>query len=432
MQNLNQYLGRSSINGAAPLTEPVNWGRDMRKAIISLILLMTPLAPAPALAADASALKDGAPDQYIVVPGDTLWGISGRFLKDPWKWPDVWRMNQEQLRNPHRIYPGDVIVLDRSGAEIQLRLLKADDPAAVAAAAAAAAPAAAPLRDTVKLSPRPRAQPLADKAIPAIPPSVIEPFLSRPLVVGQDELDSAPVVLANQENRVAIGAGNVAYAQGLGYDKGDVWQVFRRGDALVDPETDEVLGYQATYLGEARVIRRGDPATIEITKSAQEIYVGDRLLPAAKEVPTFSYVPRAPWRPVRGRIMSTYASLGETGPLGIVALSKGSKDGLEVGHVLAIYRNQSTLSFGSRMAPLYGAQGLTGNDSPRAYYTEEITPRDAPLYQRGRRITEADAAKLPDERFGLVMVFRTFDRAAFGLVMQASRPVAVNDLVTNP
>ncbi len=402
----------------------------MRKAIISLILLMTPLAPA--LAADASALQEGAPDQYIVVPGDTLWGISGRFLKDPWKWPEVWRMNQEQLRNPHRIYPGDVIVLDRTGAELRLRLLKGDDPAAIAAAAAAAAAPAAPPRDTVKLSPRVRAEPLADKAIPAIPPSAIEPFLSRPLVVGQDELDSAPVVLANQENRVAIGAGNVAYAQGLGYDKGDVWQVFRRGDALIDPDTDEILGYQAIYLGEARVIRRGDPATIEITKSAQEIYAGDRLLPAAKEVPTFSYVPRAPWKPVRGRIMSTYGSLGETGPLGIVALSKGSKDGLEVGHVLAIHRSQSTLRYGTRMAPLYGTQGFAMNDSPRAYYSEEITPRDAPLYQRGRRITEEEAAKLPDERFGLVMVFRTFDRAAFGLVMQASRPVAVNDLVTNP
>ena len=411
----------------------------MRKAIISLILLMTPLAARPALAADASVLREGAPDQYIVVPGDTLWGISGRFLKDPWRWPDLWRMNQEQLRNPHRIFPGDVIVLDRTGAEVQLRLLKADDPAAAAAAAAAGAPGVAaptptpvPPRDTVKLGPRVRAEPLADKAIPAIPPSVIEPFLSRPLVVGQDELDSAPRVLANQENRVAIGAGSIAYVQGLDSDRGLVWQVFRRGDALVDPDTSETLGYQAIYLGEARVTRRGDPATIEITRSSQEIYAGDRLLPAAKEIPTFSYVPRAPWRPVRGRVVSTYGNLGETGPAGIVALSKGARDGLEVGHVLAIYRSQSTLAYGTRMAPLYGAQGLTGDDSPRPYYSEDITPRDAPLYQRGRRITAEDAAKLPDERFGLVMVFRTFDRAAFGLVMRASRPVAVNDLVTNP
>ncbi|HSE00529.1 MAG TPA: LysM peptidoglycan-binding domain-containing protein [Burkholderiales bacterium] len=383
------------------------------------------------MAADASALQEGAPDQYVVVRGDTLWGISGRFLKDAWRWPEVWRMNQEQLRNPHRIFPGDVIVLDREGAEVRLRLVRPEDAAAVPVPGAAPTPVAP--RDTVKLSPRTRAEPLADKAIPAIPPSAIEPFLSRPLVVGRDELDSAPSVLATQENRVAIGAGSVAYAEGLDSEKGLDWQLFRRGDALIDPDTDETLGYQATYLGEARVIRRGNPATLEITKSAQEIYTGDRLLPAAKERPTFSYVPRAPAKQVRGRIMSIYPNnVGETGPLGIVALSKGSNDGLEVGHVLAIYRSQNTLRYATRMAPLYGRQGLSGSDSPRSYYEERITPRDAPLYERGRRITVDEARKLPDERYGLVMVFRTFDRASFGLVMNASRPVEVNDVVTNP
>ena len=395
----------------------------MRKAIISLILLMTPLVSV--LAADAGDLKEDAPDRYIVVPGDTLWSISGRFLKDVWKWPEVWRMNQEQVRNPHRIYPGDVIVLDRSGGAPQLRLLRdgAADPGAAAAAAAG--------RDTVKLSPRTRAQPLADKAVPAIPPSAIEPFLSRPLVVGQNELDSAPVIMATEENRVVIGAGNIAYADNL--KRGDqLWQVFRRSDALVDPDTGETLGYLAIYLGEARLRKFGDPSTIEITKSPQEIYVGDRLLPSSKQVPTFSYVPRAPWRPVRGRIMTTYGNLGETGPLGIVALSKGSQDGLEVGHVLAIYRSQSTSVYEVRQSPLYGEQGLSANDSPRTYYSEQLTRRDAPLYARGKPITEADIARLPDERYGLVMVFRTFDRTAFGLVMQASRPVAINDLVTNP
>ncbi len=395
----------------------------MRKAIISLILLMTPLVSV--LAADAGDLKEDAPDRYIVVPGDTLWGISGRFLKDAWKWPEVWRMNQEQVRNPHRIYPGDVIVLDRSGGSPQLRLLRdgAGDPGAAAAAAAG--------RDTVKLSPKTRAQPLADKAVPTIPPSAIEPFLSRPLVVGQNELDSAPVIMATEENRVVIGAGSIAYADNL--KRGDqVWQVFRRSDALVDPDTGETLGYLAIYLGEARLRKFGDPSTIEITKSPQEIYVGDRLLPSSKQVPTFSYVPRAPGRPVRGRIMTTYGNLGETGPLGIVALSKGSQDGLEVGHVLAISRSQSTSSYELRQSPLYGEQGLSASGSPRTYYSEQLTPRDAPLYARGKPITAADIARLPDERYGLVMVFRTFDRAAFGLVMQASRPVAINDLVTNP
>lgn len=401
----------------------------MRNAIISLILLMTPLAPAFAQApaeapAQAAALREDAPDRHVVVPGDTLWGISGRFLKDPWRWPELWRMNQEQLRNPHRIYPGDVLVLDRSTQPPQLRVLDAGR-------AEVRPEDRGPI---VKLSPKARVQPLGDQAIPAISPSALEPFLSRPLVVGKDELDRLPVIMATEENRVHIGTGGVAYVTGLTAQQqnGAVWQVFRRGDALVDPESNEVLGYQAIYLGEARVNKLGDPSTIQVTRALQEITTGDRLLPAARTLPTFSYAPRAPWRPVRGRIVSTYENMGETGPLGIVALSKGSNDGLEVGHVLAIYRSQSTQSHELRMSPLYGQQGITWNNSLRPYHPENITPRDAPLVTRSKPITEGDIAKLPDERYGLVMVFRTFDRAAFGLVMQASRPVAVNDLVTNP
>jgi hypothetical protein len=383
----------------------------MRKTIISLILLMTPVIPA--LAAEAGAIKEDAPDRYTVVRGDTLWSISGRFLKDPWKWPEVWKMNQEQVKNPHRIYPGDVIVLDRSAGSAQLRLVESGGP-------------------TIKLSPRTRAAPLKDAAVPAIPPSAIEPFLSRPLIVGATELDTAPVILATQENRVAIGAGNIAYVEGLNKDEGAAWQLFRRGDALVDPETNEVLGYQATYLGEARVLKFGPQSTIEVIKSAQEIYAGDRLLSAAKVQPTYSYVPRAPMLFVRGRVVSTYGNLGETGPAGIIALSKGAKDGLEVGHVLAIYRSQSTATFELRSSPLWGTEGPTGNDRPRTYHSEQISPRDGPMYNTSKPISQAEIASLPDERYGLVMVFRTFDRAAFGLVMQASRPVSLNDIVTNP
>ena len=407
----------------------------MRKAIISLILLMTPLVPGLAGETPTPALREDAPDRYTVVPGDTLWGISGRFLQDPWRWPSLWRMNQEQLRNPHRIFPGDVLVLDREAGTLRIA-----DPSDAAAAAAARdrrglGDVPSDVRSSVvKLSPRTRAEPLKDKAVPTIPPSVIEPFLSRPLVVGQNELDGAPRIMATEENRVTIGAGSVAYAQGLVDDgkRTTVWQVFRRGDPLVDPDSNETLGYLAIYLGEARVTKFGEPSTIAITRSTQEIAVGDRLMPATKEIPVFSYVPRAPWRPVRGRIVSTYGGLGETGPLGIVALSKGSNDGLEVGHVLAISRSQSTQQYDLRMSPLYGRQGITADESPRAYYSQELTPRDAPLYQRGQRLESGDASKLPDERYGLVMVFRTFDRASFGLVMQSSRPVAVNDLVTDP
>lgn len=384
----------------------------MRKTIISLILLMTPCLSA--LAADAGTMKEDAPDRYTVVPGDTLWSISGRFLKDPWKWPEVWKMNQEQIKNPHRIYPGDVVVLDR--ATQQLQLVQGESGSTT----------------TVKLSPRVRSESIADKAIPAIPPSSIEPFLSRPLVVGPTELDAMPFILATQENRVAIGAGDVAYAERLTKEMGNVLQVFRRGDALVDPDSNEVLGYQAIYLGEARVVKLAAQSTIEITKSQQEIHAGDRLLPVRKEIQTFSYVPRAPVKEVRGRIVSTYDNLGETGPAGIVALSKGSKDGLEVGHVLAIYRSQNTSRYESRSAALYGREGLSGSDAPRTYYEEGLPRRDASIVRNPIPISPESISKLPDERYGLVMVFRTFDRAAFGLVMQASRQVTVNDLVTNP
>lgn len=403
----------------------------MRKAIISLILLMTPLAPA--FAAEAT-LRADAPDRYVVVPGDTLWGISGRFLNDVWRWPDLWRMNQEQLRNPHRIYPGDVLILDRTAQPPVLRVEgRPEVPGVPGVPGAPEAPGVAERGPAGKLSPRVRAEPLKEKAVPSIPPSAIEPFLTRPLVVGQTELDSAPRIVATEENRVAIGAGSIAYASGLlNHDRSTVWQVFRRGDPLIDPDTKEILGYLAVYLGEAQVMKLGATSTIQITRSTQEIYVGDRMLPATKEIPIFSYVPRAPWRPVRGRIVSTYGNLGETGPSGIVALSRGSNDGLEVGHVLAIHRSQTTQRYELRTSPLYGVQGPTGSDSPVPYYSERITPRDGPLYDRGQRITEEDIAKLPDERYGLVMVFRTFDRASFGLVMQASRPVAVNDVVTDP
>ena len=382
----------------------------MKKAIISLILLLTPALPA--LAADAGALKEDAPDRYTVVPGDTLWGISGRFLKDPWKWPELFKMNQDQIKNPHRIYPGNVLVLDRSAQEAQLRLLQ--DQA-----------------NTVKLSPKVRAESLASREIPTIQPSAIEAFLSKPLVVGQTELEGAARITATQENRVAIGTGNTAYAQGLTKDKGEVWQVFRRGDALVDPDTKETLGYEAVYLGDARVLKFAEQSTVEIVKSTQEIYVGDRLLPVSKTPPTFAYTPRAPQKSLRGHIVSAYGSVNEVGPTSIIALSKGSKDGLEVGHVLAIYRSQIASRYGNRTSPIYGRQGPTGSDGPRPYY-QENTSRDSPLYARGEPISHEDIAKLPDERYGLVMIFRTFDRASFGLVMQASRPVAIHDIVTNP
>ena len=375
----------------------------MGNRIISLIMLLA--GALPAFAATTAQLKESAPDQYTVQRGDTLWGISGRFLNQPWRWPELWKMNQEQIRNPHLIYPGDIIVLDRSLGQLRL--------------------------ETVRLSPQVRVEPLA-RAVPSIPPSAIAPFLSKPLVVGQNELDAAARIVATPENRVAVGAGEVVYAKGVTKDRGTAWQIFRRGDPLVDPETRQILGYVAMYIGEARVRRFGEISTLDLVSTTQEVYREDRLLPAAKEVPIFAYVPRAPQKNISGHIVSTYGSLGEAGPMSIVALSKGSQDGIEVGHVLGIYRNAHIARYALRTSPLWGRTGPSGNDAPRVYYPDELTPRDGPLYPRHAPVSDEDLAKIPRERYGLVMVFRTFDRAAFALVMEAAQQVSIYDVVTNP
>lgn len=380
----------------------------MRNAIISLIFLITPASFA--YAAEAAVLKDAAPDRYVVQKGDTLWGISGRYLNEPWRWPELWKMNQEQVKNPHLIYPGDVIVLDRSSGKPELKLVQLD---------------------TTRLLPKVRSEPSTRSAVPSIPPAVIEPFLSKPLVVSATELDSAPRIVATAESRVTLGAGDRAFVRGISKDKGNQWQIFRRGDPLIDPESKEILGYEATYLGEAQVRQHGEVATVDIVRSVQEIYQDDRLVPLGKQTPIFAYVPHPPKKPVKGHIVSAYGSLQETGPLSIVALSKGSKDGLEVGTVLAIERSQTSARYSQRTEPLFGRSGITGSDTPRVYYSETLPPRDK-LMPRGQAITRENIAQLPDERYGLVMVFRTFDRASFALVMEASRPVAVSDFVTNP
>jgi LysM domain-containing protein len=386
----------------------MKWGAFMKKVIISLVLLAAWSTACNAAGVDA--LQENAPDRYTVVRGDTLWAISGRFLKDPWRWPELWHINS-QVQNPHRIYPGDVLVLDRSGAAAQLRLVRTE---------------------TVAVSPRIRVQQREAEPVPTIPANAIDPFLSKPLVVGQQELDDAPRIVATEESRVVLGVGSVAYVEGLNDGKGEIWQIFRRGDAMIDPDSHEILGYAALYLGEARLRKRGPVSTVEITRSEQEIYLGDRLLPPSSDVASFGYAPHAPSQPVSGRIVSGYGTLMESGPLSVVAISKGSKDGLEPGHVLAIHRNPSAQR-GYRNDRLYGRSGPAGTDAPTDYYPERLVPRDGPLYATtAAPVSPADLAKLPEERYGLVMIFRTFDRAAFGLVMQSNRPVATFDVVTNP
>ncbi|MGH8704965.1 MAG: LysM peptidoglycan-binding domain-containing protein [Burkholderiales bacterium] len=309
-------------------------------------------------------MKPDAPDRYVVVPGDTLWGIAGRYTDSPWRWPELWNMNKDQIKNPHRIYPGNVIVLDRARGQLAL------------------APG------TVKLTPRVRAESTAKEAIPSIPPSIIEPFLTRPLVVELDGLESAPTIVNTEEERVILEAGNRAFVKGIGGSKEDNWFVYRRGQPLVDPDSNATLGYEAIYLGTARVVRPGELAMIQLTTVRQEVVKGDKLLPAGK-AEVVSYAPRAPSASVQGRVISLYGSVGrvgEAGPQSVITVNRGRANGLEVGHVLALYRPGATV----------------------------------------------ETVKLPDERYGVAFVFRVFERVSYALVMHITRPVRPLDVVQNP
>jgi len=320
-------------------------------------------------------MKPDAPERYVVVRGDTLWSIAQRYTDSPWRWSELWELNKDELKNPHRLYPGNVIVLDRSRGRLALAT------------------------DMVKLSPRTRAESTALAAIPTIPTSIIEPFLTRPLVVEADGLDNAPTIVAAEDSRVLLAPGHRAFARGIGDSTVGTWFVYRRGGALVDPESKVTLGYEALYLGAARMIRAGEPAVIQLTSVAQEISVGDKLLPAGRaDVPI--YAPHAPSSKVQGRVISLYgrhSRLGEYGNQTVVSISVGKSQGIEVGHVLALYRPGATVAEVKRS---------TG-------------PAAGPL-------------TLPNERYGLALVFRVFDRVSYALVMNVSKPVFAQDLVQNP
>ena len=337
-------------------------------------------------------LAADAPATYVVVKGDTLWDISGRFLKEPWRWPEIWNMNREQIKNPHWIYPGDVIKLsfDANG-----------NPSLSLASGTS---------DTVRLQPKIRVDTLA-QAIPSIPSKVIAPFLSLPLVVEEGALANAPRIIATEDDRVVIGAGNTAYALGLQQSLGTKWQIYRPGKALVNG-AGEVLGYEANYLGEAKVVRFGETSTIEILRSTQEINRGDRLTPAA-DTAIPSYSPRSPVANVVGAIISVLNGVDTGAQYSVIAIDLGKRDGMEVGHVLATLRKGATVS----------TEDPLGQATQPPSTTPAAADSDA---QPGNTV------KLPDERNGLVFVFRVFEKISYALVMSTRRPIQIGDLVQTP
>lgn len=342
--------------------------------IISALLFCISITLAIAQPTQPLVLADGAPDRYTVVRGDTLWGLSAKYLKDPYRWPALWKMNAQEIKNPHWIYPGQVLVLDRSGSEPRLSF--ATDK-------------------TEKLSPREYIEP-ANKAIPSIPPQDIEPFLSQPLVVDQAGMAGALHVVGLQDNHVIAGAGDMIYttpAANSATNTTTTWQVFRAGKPLIDPETKETLGFEALYVGTARMMAQGEVTSFRLVTTKEEVLAGDLLLPAPR-VDVVSYIPHAPQQAIKARVLSIYGGVQYGGPQAVVVLNRGKKDGLEAGHVLAI-----------------DTAGITVDD---------------------RFQGEKKSYTLPNARNGLVFVFRVFDRVAYALVMSAQSPVIVGDAAHTP
>lgn len=337
-------------------------------------------------------LAADAPASYVVVKGDTLWDISGRFLKEPWRWPEIWNMNREQIKDPHWIYPGDVIRMsfDANGNPI-LTLASGGGLGG----------------DDSRLQPKIRVDALA-QAIPSIPSKVIAPFLSLPLVIEEGALANAPRIIAAEDDRVVIGAGNTAYAIGLQQSQGVKWQIYRPGKTLKNDQ-GEVLGYEANYIGEAKVVRFGETSTIEILRSAQEINRGDRLTPTA-DTAVPSYSPRSPDKNVSGTIISVLNGVDTAAQYSIITLNLGKRDGMEVGHVLATLRKGAVVS--------------TADPFEQANQWTATTPDAAAL--------PSGTVKLPDERNGLVFVFRVFEKVSYALVMSTRRPLQLGDVVQTP
>ena len=397
----------------------------MRQLVLSLALLL-----AAAAHADTLKLQDNAPDKYVVVKGDTLWDISGRFLKDPWRWPQIWNLNRAEIKNPHWIYPGDMVVLDRSGKEPRLSLVKGGQ---------------GNMR-TVRLSPGVRASTLDGAAIPAIPIRAIHPFLSQPRVVPLGAFDDAPFILGSNAERVVMASGDDVFATG-GKPGVTRWNILRPGKALKDPESGETLGHEVEYLGDARTLVEGAPQKIRITRSAQEILARDKLVEADNQT-VFEFVPHAPDNQITGRIISAYGGLTDSGRYQTVVINRGSRDGLEPGHVLAIFREGQAVT-------------LTRDEKDRMTWVNQKTQgvpdggawlyNDVRCLKEGASVTydqSADArntfrntclnngneraVKLPDARSGLLMVYRVYDRVSYGLIMQSDGPVYLLDTVKTP
>ena len=359
----------------------------------TLLLSATAMLVVAQTATGPMQIQPNAPERHTVVKGDTLWGISGKFLKQPWRWPELWRMNREQIKHPHWIYPGQVLVFDPNaagGPRLSVLQPAIDD------------------RPTVRLSPQIRAEGREAAAIPTINPGDIEPFMVRNLVVGAETLDNAAQIVKSVGDRVAFATGEAIYAVGIKPEMGKVFQMYRKGRELRDPSVEprpwykwrhneidpQIIGYEATYVGDAKMQREGDVARLEIVSAKQEAQVGDYLLPAPV-AETIAYVPRGPTQQIEAQVMTLPNGISEAGKTDVVTLNRGKSHGLEIGHVLAAYKPTETFA------------------NPR--YKEPFL-NFVPGWPK-QKGAEEKTLEIPEERIGLVFVFRVFDNISYGLVM---------------
>jgi hypothetical protein len=324
------------------------------------------------------------PDRYVVVHGDTLWDIAGLFLQDPWYWPEIWQVNQ-QIDNPHLIYPGDVLTLVYVDGQPQIRLERG----------ARADRTIQRGTGDERLSPRIRVEEL-DSAITTISAQDIAIFFNRGTVLEKRATKKLPYVVAMRDHLVA-GAGHEVFIRNMSGRVGDQYNIVRMGEPLIDPDDRDVVGYQGIYIGEGTLTATGNPATLFLNETVREAYEGDLIMVVNQNFP-LNFFPRPPAQQVSGQIISVIDGVSRIGQYQTVVLNRGSRDGLEPGSVLQVWA--ASRKVGGRYSWTMGKN------------TKKV--------------------RLPPELVGTLMVIRPYDRISYALIMEATSEIRVLYAVRNP
>lgn len=398
----------------------------LNKILISCAILLLTIG----VRADELTINPDHPEKYTVVKGDTLWDISARFLEQPWRWPEIWGVNP-QIDNPHLIYPGDMISLNYQDGQPMLNVERGNGQVVSGR--------------NVKLSPTIRSSDNVE-AIPTIPIDAIQQFLKRPIVLDENEMDQWPYVVSSYDEHLIATTGNTIYVRGLPEDANtDRYSIYRKGPAYINPkkdedDEDEILGYEALYVGDATIQKNGDPASALITLVDREVLTGDRLLPQSDEDISTEFIPRSTNSEMEGNILSVVDGVSQIGQYQIVVLNLGEEQGIEPGNVLGIY--QSGYVVQDKIGP-----NIQKSEAEKAAELKELTENGTVIsklaYGVGQGVeafnetfptianiqAKSEDITLPEEYVGVVMVFRTFNKVSYGLVMETQGPVHVLDTV---